>query len=482
MPADTIVLPEPRRKTPPEPAATPVAPDASCASDGLPPPQRLWANITVWLAIVLAVMDSSIANVALPSIARSVHATPSSSIWVINAYQLSLTICLLPLASLGEIVGYARVYRVGLAVFTLASLCCALSSGLISLSLARVLQGLGAAGIMSVNGALVRFIYPQHLFARGLSLNTMVVSISAAVGPAVAAAVLAVAPWPWLFAINVPVGGAAFVIAIRSLPRTPLASHRFDVPSAALNAVFLGLLIVGLADIAHGEGRTIAIASFAVSALAGAVLVRRQLTLAAPLLPVDLLRIPIFALSCVTSVFSFLAQSLAFVALPFFLQRDLGVRVVATGLLMTPWPLAIAVISPASAWLCDRVSASVLGCLGLLMLAMGLAALGTLPHAAGPAAIAWRMALCGIGFGLFQTPNNRTLIGSAPRSRSGGASGMLATSRLLGQTIGASLVALIFAVANADGARDAVIVAAGVSLVAAVVSLARTGKARGFAP
>ncbi len=476
MPADTVVLPEPRRKAPSEPAAAPPE------RDGLPPPQRLWANITIWLAIVLAVMDSSIANVALPSIARSVHATPSSSIWVVNAYQLSITICLLPLASLGEIVGYARVYRVGLAVFTAASLCCALSSGLVSLSLARVLQGVGAAGIMSVNGALVRFVYPQRLFARGLSLNAMVVSISAAAGPTVAAGILAVAPWPWLFAINVPVGAAAFVIAIRSLPRTPLASHRFDVPSAALNAVFLGLLIVGLDDVAHGEGRTIAIASFVASALAGTILVRRQLNLAAPLLPIDLLRIPIFALSCATSICSFLAQALAFVALPFFLQRDLGVGVVATGLLMTPWPLAVAVISPVSGRLCERVPAALLGFLGLIMLAIGLAAVGTLPHAAGAPAVAWRMALCGLGFGLFQTPNNRTLIGSAPRTRSGGASGMLATSRLLGQTIGASLVALIFALASNGGSRDAVLTAAGVSLVAALVSLARTGKARGFAP
>ena len=171
---------------------------------GLPAPQRYWAIITVVLAVFMSVLDSAIANIALPTIARDLDASPAGSIWVVNAYQLAITILLLPLASLGEILGYRRVYLAGLAVFTVASLCCALANSLLALTLARVLQGVGAAGIMSVNGALVRFIYPHHLVGRGIGMVAIVVAIAAALGPTVAAAILAVAPWHWLFAVNLP--------------------------------------------------------------------------------------------------------------------------------------------------------------------------------------------------------------------------------------------------------------------------------------
>ena len=173
-------------------------------TDGLPPPQRYWAIAVVALGITMAVLDSAIANVALPTIAKDLNAAPADSIWVVNAYQLVITILMLPLASLGEVVGYRRVYRVGLVVFTLASLGCALSDSLVMLSAARVVQGIGAAAMLSVNSALVRFIYPSRLLGRGIGINAFVVAVSAAVGPTVAAGILSIASWPWLFAVNVP--------------------------------------------------------------------------------------------------------------------------------------------------------------------------------------------------------------------------------------------------------------------------------------
>ena len=150
-----------RNDGPPSPAAT----DARAASFGkgaefgLPVPQRYWAILTIALGLIMAVMDGAIANVALPTIAQDLHASPAFSIWIVNGYQLAITISLLPLASLGEIIGYRRVYLPGLLLFTLASLFCALSHTLVLLTIARVVQGFGAAGIMSVNMALVRFTY-----------------------------------------------------------------------------------------------------------------------------------------------------------------------------------------------------------------------------------------------------------------------------------------------------------------------------------
>ncbi len=443
-------------------------------ADGLPIPQRYWAMLVVALTIMMAVLDGSIANVALPTIAKDMHATPADSIWVVNAYQLVITILMLPLASLGEIVGYRRVYRVGIVLFTVASLGCALSDSIVTLSAARVVQGIGAAGIMSVNAALVRFIYPSRLLGRGIGIIALVVAVSAAAGPTVAAAILSIASWPWLFAVNVPIGIATLALA-HLLPRTPRSGRRFDVPSALLNALFFGLLIIGIDSIGHGGRPLYAVLAFLVAGLSCVALVRRQLPQASPLLPVDLLRIPMFALSIATSVCSFAAQMLAYVSIPFYFQNLLGRSDVATGLLMTPWPLAAAVAAPIAGRLADRYPAGMLGALGLATFAVGLVLLALLPATAGDADIVWRMALCGAGFGLFQSPNNRAIITSAPRERTGGASGMLGTARLLGQTMGAALVALMFSLLGGHATVWTLGLAAGIALLAASVSYSRLG-------
>lgn len=441
-------------------------------ADGLPTPQRYWAMLVIALTIMMAVLDGSIANVALPTIAKDMHATPADSIWVVNAYQLVITILMLPLASLGEIVGYRRVYRAGIVLFTLASLGCALSDSLLTLSAARVVQGIGAAGVMSVNAALVRFIYPSRLLGRGIGIIALVVAVSAAAGPTVAAAILSVASWPWLFAVNVPIGIATLALT-RMLPRTPRSGRRFDLPSALLNALFFGLLIIGIDSIGHGGRPLYAALAFLCAGLSCVALVRRQLPQASPLLPVDLLRIPMFALSIATSVCSFAAQMLAYVSIPFYFQHLLGRSDVATGLLMTPWPLAAAVAAPIAGRLADRYPAGMLGALGLVTFAVGLVLLALLPAAAGDADIVWRMALCGAGFGLFQSPNSRAIITSAPRHRSGGASGMLGTARLLGQTTGAALVALMFSLFADRATLWSLGLAAGIALLAAGVSYLR---------
>jgi len=445
--------------------------------DGLPAPQRYWSMLAIGLGIAMSVLDGAVANIALPVIAADFHVGPAETVWVVNAYQLAVVVTLLPFASLGERIGYRRVYLAGLAVFTIGSLGCVVSQSLPMLIVARVVQGLGAGGVFAVNGALVRFTYPQALLGRGIGLNAFVVSVSSAIGPSVASAILAVGPWQWLFAINVPIGVLNLFLAARALPHSDLSRRPFDLVSAALNALAFGLFFVGVDTLTHGGGEGAIAACELVGAVAAAwILIRREAGAAAPLIPIDLLRIRIFALSVATSIFSFTAQSLAFVALPFYFELALGRSQVAAGLLMTPWPAAVAVAAPLAGRLADRFPAAILGSIGLTGMAIGLAVLSQLPLDAGVVAIAWPMALCGAGFGFFQAPNNRILLSSAPRTRAGAAGGMLATARLTGLSAGATLAALFFRVAPKNAEPIALLVGAGFAVAAVLISLTRLAK------
>ena len=447
---------------PPNPVPEPPAPGSAVPTattkphDGLPPRERLLAMAAVALAMTMAVLDGAIVNVALPVMAKDLAVPPSAAIFVVNGYQIAVTAALLPFASLGDILGYRRVYLAGLAVFVAASLACALSPNLDVLIAARIAQGLGAAGIMSVNIALVRFIYPHRMIGRGVGNVALVVAVASAAGPTVAAAILSVASWQWLFLVNLPVGLAALFVASRTLPATPRSRARFDARSALLNAVTFGLLIIGIDGLGDPAGRGLALAEIAGALVVGTVFVLYQLRLPVPLLPVDLLRIPAFALSMATSIASFAAQMIAYVALPFYLQDVLHLSETRTGFLMTPWPIAIAVMAPLSGRLSDRYPPGLLGGLGLAVMAGGLTGLALLPPEPTTIDLVWRLTLCGLGFGMFQSPNNRVIVTSAPRERSGGASGMQSTARLTGQSLGAAWVAVLFGLTHGAGADKAV--------------------------
>jgi DHA2 family multidrug resistance protein-like MFS transporter len=436
------------------------------ADDGLPKPRRYFAALAIWLAISMSVLDSAIANIALPTIAAQLHAAPAISVWVINAYQLAITMLLLPLAGLGDRIGHHRVYLPALLVFIAGSLACALSRSLAALIAARMFQGIGAAGIMSMNAALVRATYPSRLLGVGMGYNALVLSVSAAIGPTLAALILSIADWPWLFAINVPIGLGALAVGGRCLPKNPGHGRRPDYPAAMLSAAMLGLIVYGGETLAR-EGSLRGLALLIAGLGCGVLLICRERHKPAPLFPLDLLRIPIFALSVGTSITSFAAQMLAFVAMPFLLQSVLGHSVVASGLLMTPWPLAVGCVAPLAGRLADRYPAGLLGGIGLAIFAAGLFSLSMLNHHPSAFHIAWRMALCGVGFGLFQSPNNRAMISSAPRERSGAAGGALATARLLGQTSGAVAVAAGF---HWLGLGSTTVLLKGAAVVAAIAA------------
>jgi DHA2 family multidrug resistance protein-like MFS transporter len=424
----------------------------------------------ILLSVALATLDTAIANTALPAIAADLHTTPAASVWIINAYQLAMVATLLPLAALGGILGHRRVYLAGLVVFTAASALCAFSWSLPTLVAARLLQGLGASAIMSVNTALISALFPLHRLGRGVGLNALVVGMSFAIGPTVASIVLSFGQWPWLFAVNLPVGIVALLTAWPSLPQTKRGEHGFDRVAATLNVVTFASLIFALGEAAQRAPLDVVLAALAVAALAGGLMLRRERGHPAPMLPVDLFKRRMFALATITAICSFTAQGLAFVSLPFFFEGALGRSQVETGFLMTPWSLLVALLAPVAGRLSDRYAPGLLGGIGLAILCAGMASLALLPADPHVLDISLRMSICGAGFGFFQSPNLKAFMASAPRERSGGASGVVATARLLGQSMGAALVALCFGIAGKHGPALALSLGAGFAGTASVAS------------
>src|ERR1700710_639886 len=244
--------------------------------DGLPPDRRRWAIAAIFSALAVASLDTAIANIALPAIAADLHVSAADVVWVVNVYQIALVATLLPLGALGEIVGHERIYIGGLLLFTLASLGCALAWSLPGLLTARTLQGLGASGIMSVNAALVRFVYPTRMLGRGFGYNALVVGTAFTLGPTIASGILALGPWPWLFAVNLPFGLIAILIGLKTLPHTPKAAHPFDLVAALRTAGCLGLFILGIGSAAHKAGAGLVAAELIAALLLGWMLMRRH--------------------------------------------------------------------------------------------------------------------------------------------------------------------------------------------------------------
>lgn len=438
-------------------------------------PRRYLAIVAVITAIVMTVLDGTIMNVALPSLARQFRVSPDDSIWIVNSYQMVIMMTLLVFATIGDRVGYRRVFVAGVALFLVSSVLCALSTSFEMLVCVRALQGLGASAVMSVDVALVRLIYPPEILGRGMSFNAMAVAVSAAAGPSIGGAIITSLSWEWIFLANIPFALMALLVGRRLLPDNPqLSEHPVDKWSCLGNVLTFGLLIYAVESFAHhGSGLAIALMLLC-CAVTGVLYVRRQLRMPLPLLPVDLLRIPLFSLSIAASICAFMAQMMLLIAFPFFLQDNLGFSPIEAGVLVTPWPLGMMLMAPLAGRLVERYHPGTLGAIGMLIFASGLISCYFLPADASTADIWWRVGLGGIGFGLFQTPNNLTIMSSSPMRRSGAASGMLGMARLVGQTVGATLVAIVFSfMPHTEGSRHCFLIALFIALAASAMSASR---------
>lgn len=439
------------------------------AADGLPTPQRWLAAGAIWLAMAVTVLDSSIANVALPTIARDFTTSATISLWVIHIYQLAVVCSILTLAAIGEIAGYRRVYLAGLVVFTLASCACAVSGGMAELIAWRLLQGLGAAAIMSVNGAMVRFTFPARRLGQAFGINAMVIAISATTAPAIAGVMLALVSWRWLFGINLVFGVLALGMGWRSLPETRGELSRLDTASALMTAgAIAGLFGASAIGLERQNGVLIG-AGLTVFAFLTALAFRRARQQDRPLLPVDLMGIPVLRRAYLASICNFAAQTLLLVAMPFYLRNSFGYTPLRTGLTVAAIPLGLALAAPVAGRWADRSPLSEPGRMGLPLAACGLLGLAMAPGD-GLAAVALAGLVCGMGFGLFQAPNNRTMIVTAPTARSGAAAGMLGLSRLCGQMTGVVIAGLLFCYVP-DTSSSFSLIAAGIASLGTMLTL-----------
>lgn len=423
---------------------------------------------TVGITTVLSVLDGTISNVALPTIASDFAVSSAMVVWVVNAFQLATAMLIVPLSTYGDIAGFARIYRAGLVLFILASIACALAHSLPVLIAARTVQGIGAAAILASSQPITRFAYPIAMLGAAIGIQSLIVSAASAAGPAIGGFILAAGSWPWLFWINVPFGLGALALS-GMLPLMPRATHRFDWQSGVLSGGTLALFITGLDQLRAPAN----VAAFAVeliaAALMGTLLVRRQRGMDPPFLALDLLRVRIIRLSLSTSFTAFIAQNAAIIALPFYFHA-LGYPPAQIGLLMTPFPLGSALIALVAGHLSDRFHAGILGSLGLALFATAMALLALLPPHPTTIDVVWRTALGGLGFGLFVTPNLRAMVGATPRHRSGAITGLTTSTRMIGSTTGVALAALVFSAAGSPGADIRTIM--WLSVLLAIVALA----------
>lgn len=438
---------------------------------GLPMPRRLQAIAAISLGMALVSLDSGIPNVALPTIAQDLGVPASETVLIVTIYQLILVMTLLPLSALGDRLGHQRLYRCGLTLFMGASLLCFFAKSLPFLLVVRAVQSLGAAAVLSVGSALVRAIYPAEILGRGLGLNTIVVASAAALAPSVGGLMLGLMPWPWIFTAGVPFALLSLLIS-RALPSTPPINEPYDVLGAVMCAAMFGLTIAGIESGVHGSSPVVS-AAVALSGIAiGIAFVRRELGNERPILPLDLMRSPVLALSVAAALMVFVGSMTMLIALPFRLQHLYGFSPGEIGAMIVAWPMTMMIVSPLAGVLSDRIPAPLLGGTGMAVAVAGLLMLAQLPPTPSPFDISLRLSLCGVGFGLFLSPNARMMIGASPRSRAAAAGGLLATIRLTGQTVGATLAAALLALGAGDGATPA-LVAAGLALGAGLCSVSQ---------
>lgn len=458
--------------------------------EGLPGRERAWVMAAMMTTTLMAVFDGTMINIALPSMAHAMGVPADIAVWFANGYLLSAAMTLALFAALATRFGFRPVFLFGLTIFTLASLGCALSVTPEMLIGMRIIQGIGGAATLSIAPAILRSVFPGRLLGRVLGLNALLIASSTAIAPVLGGTLLEMLGWQWLFAINIVPGGIALILVNKALPRTEIARHDpFDTIGALLSATLLGSLIMAansLSDVHSAEHSLsfVALGWSLVALLSGAGFIWHIRRVKKPLLPPVIFTNGRFSLAALTSLSSFISQGITFIALPFLFQSVYGYSALTSALLFTPWPVGIVLIAPHAGRLADKYSPALISTFGLLIFALGLALLALLPEHTTAWDIGVRSLICGMGFGCFQSPNNREMLSNVSRDYASYASGVLAIVRTFGQCLGAAVVGVLLAVMASDATltleehavRLSLWIAVAASSAAVILSISRLRK------
>ncbi|NLC56310.1 MAG: MFS transporter [Armatimonadetes bacterium] len=418
------------------------------------------ALAAVAIGTFMSTLDSSIVNVAMPTLASEFQVEITTVEWVAMAYMLTVTGLLISLGRLSDMVGRKRIYNLGLLIFTAGSALCALAGGIGVLIAARVVQGVGAAMLAANGAAILTSAFPRTERGQAMGLNGTIVGAGLTVGPSLGGVLIHAFGWRSIFTINLPVGLVGLLLATLLLrPDEPCPEQeRFDFAGALGLLVCLAGLLLALS---HGEAwgwssRPI-LALFGVSLFSGAHFLRTEARVPYPTIDLSLFRNRLFSAASVSAVASYVAIASVVFTMPFYLQQLRGFSTAHMGLMLTVIPLTMVVVSPVSGWLSDRIGSRVLASAGMASIALGLVLLSHLGTQATPLAIMGRLFLVGLGNGLFASPNSSAIMGAVPPQRLGVASGMISTVRTTGMVLGVAIAGAVIAV------RRAALVAAGLA-------------------
>ena len=410
--------------------------------------QRKWLILTaVSLGSLMATLDGSIVNIALPAIQTDFGIDLTTIEWVVVAYLLVVGSLLLPFGRLGEVLTFKRVYVSGFAIFTIASVFCGAAPNIEALVAFRAVQAVGAAMLMAMGPAITARTFPASERGRALGLNGISVAIGLSLGPALGGLLTQAATWRAIFLINAPIGILAIIWAYRVIPaETPGKGQSFDVRGAALSAFALFSLLLALSDGQQWGWTSPAIVGLlAAFVVLGAGFLVTERRAAHPMIDLGLFRSRPFSAGLASVVVAFAGLFTATFLLPFFLEQGSGFSPIEAGLLLTPVPITMALVAPFSGVISDRIGPRIPASLGMVFMVAGLLSLTELPVKFELPDLVWRLVLLGIGQGLFMSPNSSAVIGSVPRHRVGTASGTLAQMRVNGQAVGIALSGAIVA-------------------------------------
>lgn len=409
--------------------------------------RKWYVMAAVAISILLATIDGSIVNVALPTLVRELNTNFATVQWVVLAYLLTQATLLLSIGRLGDMVGKKPIYTAGFVVFTVGSVLCGLSPTVYWLIGFRVLQAIGAAMMLALGAAIVTEAFPANERGRALGLFGLTVSVGIVLGPTLGGIIIEALSWHWIFFVNLPVGIVGTWMALRFIPaHKPVGKQRFDYPGAV--SLFISLLALLLALTVGqqiGFGQRPIVALFIGWGVFLVLFIAIELKSSQPMIDLRLFRNMLLSINLVTGFITFVAIAGVFILMPFYLENVLGYNTRQVGYLLAVVPVMLGITAPVSGSMSDRFGTRPITVVGLVSLLIGYYAASTLNAQTTALGYIVRLLPIGIGMGIFQSPNNSAIMGSAPRERLGVVSGLLSITRTLGQTSGVAVMGALWA-------------------------------------